>query len=321
MAQEAETRRLGLYGPAISPIGLGGWEAGGGRTWGPNSSDDEVVQALRTGFALGVNWVDTAEVYAQGHSEELIGEALRGVDDVLVFTKVGPQPDGTGVRRREIVRAVEGSLRRLKRDVIDVYQVHWRDQAVPLDETWEAMAQLVDDGLVRRIGLSNFNASDVERCERIRHVDSVQPQASLLYPDELERLQPTCERFGIGTVCYGSLAFGLLAAPVDRAFVDWRSGTYNMDDFFVAENYPRFFAPPARRRQMRRIEAVRELAMEFDLTPAQVAIAWLLAQSGVTGAIIGSRSTAHIQENVAAATVGLTHDQVARITLAVAMEA
>jgi methylglyoxal reductase len=311
-------RRLGARGPAVSVVGLGGWEAGGGRTWGANASDAEVVDALRHAFDLGIDWVDTAEVYAQGRSEEIVGRALRGRDDVRVFTKVAPRPDGSGVRAHEVASAVEGSLRRLGREVIDVYQVHWRDPRVPIEATWEALAALAERGLVRQIGLSNVGADDLRRCARIRHVDSVQLQASLLYTDELTRMLPACDELGAGVVCYGSLAFGLLSGRIgERPPADWRSGGYGMEDFFVADNYARFFAPGVLRAQLRRVRSLREVATELEMTPAQAALAWLVAQPGVTGAIVGSRSVAHIEENVDAGRRSLSARQLERITAAV----
>lgn len=311
-------RSLGTEGPEIAVIGLGGWEAGGGRTWGPNESDDEVVTALRSGFDLGVDWIDTAEVYAQGRSEEVVGRALDGYPDVRVFTKVGPQPDGTGVRPDEVTRAAEGSLRRLGRDAIDVYQVHWRDPDVPIESTWEAMAALVDRGVVRSVGLSNVGARDLERCAAIRHVDSLQPQGSLLFRDELDALLPVCRRLGTGVVCYGPLAFGLLTGAIsDDGYTDWRGGGYGMDDFFVAENYERFFAPGALALQRRRVAALAPVAEELGLTTAQAALAWLLAQPGVTGAIAGSRSRRHIAENLEAARASLSPADLDRVVAAV----
>jgi methylglyoxal reductase len=299
-------RALGARGPEISAVGLGGWEAGGGRTWGANDSDAEVIAALRTGFDQGATWIDTAEVYAQGRSEEVVGRAVEGYDDVRVFTKIGPQPDGTGVWPDDVARAAERSLRRLGRDVIDLYQVHWRDPAVPVEETWGAMAELVDRGLVRWIGVSNFAPDDVERCATVRHVDAVQPQGSLLYTDELDALLPLTRDLGTGVICYGSLAYGLLAGGAEGPFRDWRSGTYGMDDFFVAENYDRFFSPAALPRQQRRVAAVREVARELGLSVAQAALAWLLGLDGVTGVIAGSRSAEHVADNVGAATLALS---------------
>lgn len=313
-------RRLGAQGPEISVIGLGGWEAGGGRTWGPNASDEHVIAALRSGFDAGIDWIDTAEVYAQGGSETIVGRALVGYPGVRVFTKVGPQPDGTGVRRDEVARAVEGSLERLGRDAIDLYQVHWRDPDVAIEETWEAMAALAERGLVRHVGLSNVPVEDLERCAAIRHVDSLQPQGSLLFRDELEEALPACRRLGTGVVCYGPLAFGLLAGGVpEGGYTDWRSGTYGMDDFFVAENYERFFSSEALPRQRRRVEALRPVAAELGLTVPQAALAWLLARDGVTGAIVGSRSSAHIAENLEAARTALAPADIERIEGAVTL--
>src|ERR671918_2890873 len=138
------TRQLGSNGPEISVIGYGAWEAGGD-AWGPNESDQVVIDAIRAGLDAGIAWIDTAEVYGDGKSEELVGRAVEGRrDGVVVATKVAPRPDGTGFRRDEVRTACEGSLKRLGLDRIDLYQLHWRDGRVPVEETWEAMAALVD---------------------------------------------------------------------------------------------------------------------------------------------------------------------------------
>src|ERR671918_627117 len=137
-------QRLGSGGPEISVVGFGAWEAGGD-AWGPNPSDDEAVEAMVAGLDAGIDWIDTAEVYGDGRSEELVGRAIQGRrDQVVVATKVAPRPDGTGFRRDEVRTACEGSLKRLGLDRIDLYQLHWRDGRVPVEETWEAMAALVD---------------------------------------------------------------------------------------------------------------------------------------------------------------------------------
>jgi aryl-alcohol dehydrogenase-like predicted oxidoreductase len=172
-------RRLGSNGPEISAIGLGAWGAGG-VGWGPGPRDDEVVGAMHAGFEAGIDWVDTAELYGGGRSEEVVASAVERHDDVLVFTKVAP--DGSGVDAEGVRNGAEGNLRRPRRDVIDLYQVHWHDERVPLEETCEAMAGLVDDGLVRYIGVSNFGRRQIERCAAICHVDSLQPHFSLLHP-------------------------------------------------------------------------------------------------------------------------------------------
>jgi methylglyoxal reductase len=306
-------RRLGARGPELSVIGLGGWEAGGGNTWGPNAADGEVVAALRGGWDLGANWIDTAEVYAHGRSEELIGRALEGHDGVRVMTKVGPRPDGSGVRAREIAGAVAGSLRRLRRDSIDVYLMHWRDAEVPLQETWGAMTELVERGLVQHIGLSNVCATELQQCGAIGRVDVLQLQGSLLFRDELDELVPICRRIGAGVVCYGALAYGLLAGGYSGRGDDWRKAGDKSDDFFVLENYARFFSPTKLPSHLRRVSALRQVASELGVTAAQAALAWLVAQPGVSGAIVGSRCAAHTRENLAAGSIELGEEDLRRV--------
>ena len=305
---EMPCRRLGDQGPCLSLVGLGGWEAGGGRTWGSNASDAEVIGALRSGWERGANWIDTAEVYAQGGSEELIGRALEGHDRVKVMTKVGPRPDGSGVRPAEIEVALEGSLRRLGRDRTDTYLVHWRDPEVPLAETWGKMAELVDRGLVGSIGLSNVSAAEVTECAALRRVDVVQLHASLLHQGDLDELMPVCRRLGAGVVCYGPLAYGLLGGRFARGD-DWRVNGSQSDDFFVIENYERFFRDDRLAGHLGRVDALREVAAGLGMSVPQAALAWLLAQPGVTGAIVGSRSAEHIEENLGAASIRLSAEE------------
>lgn len=295
------TVRLGANGPEISVVGIGAWEAGG-TGWGPGPGDDEVVRAVQAGLDEGVNWVDTAEIYGGGRSEELVGRAVRGRDDVLVFTKVAPSV--SGVHAAGVRKAVEGSLRRLGRDVIDVYQVHWYDDGVPLHETWEAMAALVDDGLVRWVGVSNFDRGQVERCEAVRHVDSLQPHFSLLHQKGREDLLPFCEENGTGVVCYGPLAYGLLTGAITAETTfdddDWRSGSGG------AGYYDQFFAPGVFERNLEVVDTLRPVADRLGVTLAQLALAWVVHQCGVTGAIAGSRSRRHMAENAAAGAIELT---------------
>src|SRR5439155_21357211 len=177
-----QMRRLGRAGPEISVVGIGCWEAGGA-DWGPNSSEREVVAAIHAGLESGVNWVDTAEVYGQGLSEQIVGRALAGRDDVLVFTKVAPT-EGSGLRPEQVQSAIDASLRRLGRDHVDLYQIHWPDDSVPLEETWGAMAGIVQAGKARLIGVSNFDRARVERCLAIHPVASVQNEFSLLVRDD-----------------------------------------------------------------------------------------------------------------------------------------
>src|SRR5438128_2570576 len=139
--------RLGSQGPEISVVGFGAWEAGGDM-WGPNDSDQRVIDAMRTAIDGGMTWIDTAEVYGDGHSEELVGKAIAGLrDEVSIFTKVAPRPAGTGFRAEQVRQAIRASLSRLNTDHVDLYQLHWPDNRVPVEETWGAMAEVADQGL------------------------------------------------------------------------------------------------------------------------------------------------------------------------------
>jgi aryl-alcohol dehydrogenase-like predicted oxidoreductase len=289
-----KTKKLGSEGPEISVVGFGAWEAGG-EAWGPNPPDDQTIAAIHAGIDAGMNWVDTAEVYGGGRSEELVGKALAGRDSVLVFTKLGPNGAGTGFARDEVRAGAEASLKRLGREVIDLYQLHWPDHKVPLEETWEAMAGLVDEGLVKWIGLSNFEQDDIERCEKISHVDSLQPQFSMLHQDGRRDLLPFCGKNGTGVICYGPLAFGLLTGAFnkDTKFTDddWRGGKTPMG------YYEDFYAPGKFEENLDKVDSLRPIAERLGASLAQLALAWVSHQEGVTAAIAGSRSPKHVAEN------------------------
>jgi aryl-alcohol dehydrogenase-like predicted oxidoreductase len=292
------SHRLGSNGPEISVIGFGAWEAGGDM-WGPNQSEDEVVSAMRTAFDAGMTWIDTAEVYGRGTSEELVGRALEGRrDDVFLATKVAPKPSGTGFRREEVREACRRSLKRMGTDWIDLYQLHWPDEkGVPLEETWEAMASLAEEGLVRHVGVSNYGREDIEQCLAIRHVDSLQPEFSLLNLDNRDLIR-WCGEQGVGVVAYGPLAFGLLTGAISKDTTfdprDWRSGRN------AGDSYQQLFAPGKLERSLAVVDGLRPIAERVGATPAQVALAWVWHQPGVTAAIAGSRSAAHVRDNAAA---------------------
>src|SRR5262245_21167157 len=165
-----DTKKLGQAGPEISVVGYGAWEAGGDM-WGANESEDGVIAAMRAALDAGMTWIDTAEVYGRGVSERLVARAVEGRrDDVLLFTKVAPKPAGSGFRPEEVRTAIRGSLERPNTDHVDPYQLHWPDLSVPVEDTWGAMAELQDEGLALRIGVSNFDRPLVERCLPIGHV-------------------------------------------------------------------------------------------------------------------------------------------------------
>jgi aryl-alcohol dehydrogenase-like predicted oxidoreductase len=295
-------KRLGSSGPEISVVGFGAWEAGGD-AWGPNPPDDEVIKAVRAALDAGITWIDTAEVYGDGTSEGLVGRAIEGRrEGVVVATKVAPRPDGTGFRGDEVPAACRASLKRLGVDHVDLYQLHWPDDDVPVEETWEAMAALIDEGLVRHIGVSNFDQGLIERCERIRHVDSLQPHFSMLHLRNRDLIR-WCGEQGIGVVAYGPLGFGLLTGAIDMETAfdprDWRSGRSGNG------SYRRFFAPGKRERSLAVVDGLRGVAERLGITVGQLALAWTFHQPGVTSAIAGSRNPQHVRENAAAGDVEL----------------
>jgi aryl-alcohol dehydrogenase-like predicted oxidoreductase len=290
-------RRLGARGAEISVIGFGAWEAGG-TAWGPNESEDVVIDAVRTGIDAGIDWIDTAEVYGDGVSETLVGRAISGRrDDVLVATKVAPQPEGSGFAPAQVRDACEESLGRLGTDRVDLYQLHWRDDGgTPLEDTWGAMCELQDAGLARSIGVSNFGREQIERCLAIRHVDSLQPEFSMLVREHAELIR-WCGEQGIGVITYGPLAFGLLTGAItnDTRFApgDWRGEEQ--------EEGP--FADPA--GSLAVVDRILPVAERIGCTSSQLALAWNIHQPGVTAAIAGSRNPSHVRANAAAGEIEL----------------
>ncbi len=291
-----KTRRLGSQGPEISVIGYGAWEAGG-VDWGPNDSDETVMTAIRAGLDAGIDWIDTAEVYGKGVSETLVGRAIAGRrDQVLVATKLAPSDEGSGFQPEQVRAACDASLERLRIDRIDLYQLHWPDPfGTPIEDTWGAMCELQDAGKVRFLGVSNFDRPLIERCEAIRHVDSLQQEFSMLALEDRELIR-WCGEHGIGVVTYGPLGFGMLAGAITRetkfAAGDWRG---------EAEEGP--FADLERSLEF--VGRLRPIAERLEVTTGQLALAWNIAQPGVTSAIAGSRSADHVRANATAGDVHL----------------
>lgn len=290
-------RRAGASGPELTVVGFGAWEAGGD-AWGPNASEDEPVAAMRAGFDAGITWIDTAEVYGRGVSERLVGRAIAGRrDELIVATKVAPADEGTGFRPEQIRSACDASLGRLGIETIDLYQLHWPDPSgIPVEESWGAMAGLLDAGKVRFLGVSNFDRELIERCEAIRHVDSLQQEFSMLALDDRE-LIGWCGEHGTGVVSYGPLGFGALTGMLSRAqaaaTTDWRRSD---EGPFRDDKLDRNFAI---------VDGLRPIAAGLGIPMAQLAIAWNLAQPGVTAAIAGSRNADHTRDNATAGDLDL----------------
>lgn len=316
------TRRLGSQGPELTVLGFGTWATGGPWRFGWGEvDDDESVAAIRAAIEAGIGWIDTAAVYGLGHAEEVVARAIepyRAGEDVLVFTKCGRRWAGEGeeaslyydLRPESIREECEASLRRLGIERIDLYQFHWPDigTGTPVEESWATMAALVDEGKVRWIGVSNFGVELLERCQAIRHVDSLQPPLSLLSRHARRELIPWCARNGTGVIVYSPLASGLLGGRFDLdrlAADDWR------------RRAPAFQEPKLS-QALALVERLRPVAARLGCEVRDVALAWVLAVPGVTGAIVGARTPEQVAGWVSAAGVELSADDVAEVERAIA---
>ena len=296
-----QTRSLGASGIEITKVGFGSWAAGGGGWafgWGPQDDGDS-VRAIEHAVSGGVNWIDTAAIYGLGHSEEVVGRALAGIpaaDRPLVFTKCGLEFDPAD-RRKPPVRTlrpafirveVENSLRRLGVERIDLFQFHWPDETgIPVEDSWGEMSRLLDEGKVRAIGVSNFTVELLERCERIRHVDSLQPPLSVINRKAGGDVIPWAAAHGTGVIVYSPMASGILTESFSRERVeamsgeDWRRRSTNHTE-------------PGLSRNLALRDALRPIAARHATTVSAVAVAWALAWPGVSGAIVGARTPAQV---------------------------
>jgi aryl-alcohol dehydrogenase-like predicted oxidoreductase len=284
------TAELGNTGLDITRIGFGAWAIGGGDWefgWG-DQQDEESIAAIHRALEQGVNWIDTAAGYGFGHSEEVVGRALEGVADrPYVFTKCSllEGPDRTVVHsleRDSVMREAEASLGRLGVDAIDLYQIHWPDPDRDVEEGWAALAELKEQGMVRHIGVSNFDVEQLRRAQQIAPVETLQPPYSLIERDAEEELLPFAESAGIGVIVYSPMGSGLLTGRMTRERVeampdnDWRKSDPS-------------FQEPELSRHLELVERLKDLAERHDTTPGAVAVAWTLQNAAVDGAIVGFR--------------------------------
>jgi aryl-alcohol dehydrogenase-like predicted oxidoreductase len=314
------TRRLGTSDLEITRVGFGAWALGGADwaySWG-EQDDQESVAAIRHAVESGVNWIDTAAVYGLGHSEQVVARALEGFADddrPYVFTKCGlawgedrrplrvGAPDST---RREC----DQSLRRLKTERIDLYQVHWPPDDTPVEQTWQALLDLRAAGKVRWIGVSNYDVAQLEACERLGHVDSLQPRFSAISRSAAADVIPWSRDHGTGVIVYSPMQSGLLtgAFTAERAAAlpegDWRSSSAD----FTGEGL---------RRNLAVADAIRTVAERRGVPVPAVAVAWTLAWDGVTGAIVGARSAEQVKGWLPAADLALTAEELAKIAAAI----
>lgn len=316
-------RVLGRSGIDASVVAFGAWAVGG--WWWGGADDSESVDAIRRALDLGITFFDTAPAYGMGHSEEVVGKAIKGRrDQVVLATKCGLVWDtdkgshffyqaGKSVRRylgAESIRSeVEQSLRRLQTDVIDLYQTHWQDPTTPIAETMGTLLELKREGKIRAIGVSNASLAEIEECRGVGQLDCGQEKYSML-DRELDATQlPYCERENIAVLAYSPLAQGLLTGKVtpDRALAE---GDYRGES-------PRF-SVENRKRILGLLDQLTPLAKAHNATLAQLAIAWALARPGLTHALVGARSAKQAAENAAAADVSLSVEEMAHIEEALA---
>jgi Predicted oxidoreductases (related to aryl-alcohol dehydrogenases) len=317
-------RRLGRSGPEITVVGSGSWAIGGGGWafgWG-EQDDTQSIEAIHRAVTHGINWIDTAAVYGHGHSEEVVGRAIRDLpvgERPLVFTKCGlrwdeADPMGPAVRdlRPERIRLeCEASLSRLGVEAIDLYQFHWPDEiGTPVEDSWGEMSRLVAEGKVRHAGVSNFDVGLLERCEPIMHVDSLQPPFSAIRRGAAADLITWCHENGTGVICYSPMQAGILTDSFSAARVaemdaaDWR----RQDEQFME---------PALSRNLALRDALLPIAQRHGTTVAAVAVAWVIAWPGVTGAIVGARSAAQVDGWLPAAGIDLAPEDLAEIVAAI----
>jgi aryl-alcohol dehydrogenase-like predicted oxidoreductase len=308
------TVELGRTGMQITRVGMGAWAIGGTgwwHAWGAQD-DDESIATIRQGFALGINWVDTAPIYGLGHSEEVVGRALEGLEErPYVFTKASLLDGGDGsvrhnLKRDSLLREVEASLSRLRVDAIDLYQVHWPDPDEDVEEAWTTFAELKAQGLVRHIGVSNFDVAQMRRAQAIAPVETLQPPYSLLERAIEDEILPFAEREGIGVIPYSPMASGLLTGAMTAERVaalpddDWRK-------------HDARFQEPQLSRHLALVARLQEVAERHDTTAGAIAVAWTLNHPAVHGSIVGFRRPDQVEPLAIAGNIDLSEEDLAII--------
>ena len=322
IATPLSTAQLGSTGLEITRVGLGAWAIGGPWAfgWGPQD-DAESIRTIHHAVERGISWVDTAPAYGLGHGEEVVGRAVRELpeaDRPLIFTKCGltweqggDPMDGVKRDASQITREVEDSLRRLGVDVIDLYQLHQPPvDGTTLAEAWTTLVGLRQAGKVRFAGISNHQAEHLETCEAIGHVDTLQPPLSLINRNVLDATLPWCEEHGTGVIVYSPMQAGILTGRWDDA----RRDALAADDWRRKSSE---YKDPSFARNLELVERLKPIADELDCSVAELAIAWTLAQVGVSGAIVGARSPGQIDGWLDAGDIELAPEVLDRIAGAV----
>jgi len=316
-----ETSCLGNSDLRITPIGIGAWAIGGGGwngSMGPQNDSDS-IPAIHAALDYGLNWIDTAALYGLGHSEEMVARAIqRRTPKPYVFTKCERVWDEDGnigacLKAESIRRECEDSLRRLKTDVIDLYQIHWPEPDQDIEEGWTELARLKEEGKVRYIGVSNFSVGQMKRAQAIAPITSLQPPYAIVRRESEQEILPFCLSQNIGVIVYSPMYAGLLTGAMTRERVanflpeDWR------------RNLPGF-KEPALSRNLRVVEHLRAIGKRAGRTPGEVAITWTLNHPAVTGAIVGFRNPQQVAGIAGAADFRLNQNEISQIEEALKQE-
>jgi aryl-alcohol dehydrogenase-like predicted oxidoreductase len=309
-----ETKKLGNSDLSLTRIGIGAWAMGGGDWafgWGPQDDDDSIA-AIHAGLDAGINWIDTAAVYGLGHSEEVVARALQGrANRPYVFTKCARvwnerREIGKSLKAESVRRECEASLRRLKVDVIDLYQIHWPEPDEDVEEGWSTLARLREEGKVRWIGVSNFNADQLRRARAIAPITSLQPPYSIISPEIEQSILPDAAEHNIGVIVYSPMKSGMLSGAMTRE----RIAAMPEDDF--RRRTPNF-QEPRLTRNLHLAELLHEIGRRHGRTTGEVAIAWTLRNPAVTAAIVGMRSAEQVSGVIGAASFRLSDGEAREI--------
>jgi aryl-alcohol dehydrogenase-like predicted oxidoreductase len=312
-----ETRRLGNSDMQISVLGIGAWAIGGSGwtgSMGPQNENDS-IPAIHAALDHGMNWIDTAALYGLGHSEEVVAQALEGRNpQPYIFTKCERVWDsqgrvGASLKAESIRKECEGSLRRLKTEVIDLYQIHWPEPDEDIEEGWTEMARLKEEGKVRYIGVSNFSVSQMKRAQAIAPITSLQPPYSIVTREVENEVLPYAMSNNIGVIVYSPMSAGLLTGAMTRE----RVANFTSEDW--RRNLPNF-REPLLSRNLRLVEQLRKIGERHGRSPGEVAIAWTFSNPAITGAIVGFRNAKQVEGIIGAARFKLTPEDLQEIETA-----
>jgi aryl-alcohol dehydrogenase-like predicted oxidoreductase len=312
---------LGKNGPSFTEIGIGTWAFSGPWKYGWGSQDDkQSIATLHRSIELGINWIDTAPFYGFGHSEEIVGLAITGRrEDVYIATKCGLKCSNQGeiiydCSPENIRRECEESLKRLKTDYIDLYQIHWLDPDMPVEKSWDEMVRLKESGKTRFIGVCNYDIDQLERCEAIHHINSLQSPYSMVHRDVEKEILPWCLKHEVGFLAYSPLQSGLLTGKFNREKLKSLPG----DDWRVKGpvlRESRFFTEPLFSNILQFIDQLMPIAKKYEKQAGHLAIAWVIRNKPVVSALAGARNPGQIEKNTGGAGWRISSEDMQKIDL------